>query len=207
MTEQKFYICEHCGNLIGMVHDAGVPMMCCGQRMKKLEAGVVEASHEKHIPVVSVNGKTVTVTVGAVEHPMTAEHSILWVYLQTDKGGQRKRLEVGAAPTVTFALADEKPIAVYAYCNLHGLWMAEVEEPKVCDLKPVNPKSAQNYQICNCNKVSYFDILDAVQKHDKLEALMDVFEDVKNTTHCTTGCGGCYDRVIQAISEIMNGQN
>lgn len=207
MTEQKFYICEHCGNLIGMVHDAGVPMMCCGQRMKKLEAGVVEASHEKHIPVVEVNGKTVTVTVGAVEHPMTAEHSILWVYLQTDKGGQRKRLEVGEAPTVTFALADEKPLAAYAYCNLHGLWMAEVEEKLVCDLKPVNAKSAENYQICNCNKVSYFDILDAVQKHDKLEALMDVFEDVKNTTHCTTGCGGCYDRVLQAISEIMNGQH
>ncbi len=205
--DNKFYICEHCGNLVGMIRDTGVPMICCGQKMTRLEAGVVEASHEKHIPVVNVNGKTVTVTVGSVEHPMTAEHSILWVYLQTDKGGQRKCLEVGAAPTVTFALTDEAPVAVYAYCNLHGLWKAEVEEPKVCDLKPVNPKSVQNYQICNCNKVSYFDILDAVQKHDKLEALMDVFEDVKNTTRCTTGCGGCYDRVVQAISEIMNGQH
>ena len=125
-TNNKFYICEHCGNLIGMINDAGVPMMCCGQKMTKLEAGVVEASHEKHIPVVSVDGDTVKVKIGSVEHPMVEEHSILWVYLQTDKGGQRKCLEVGKAPEVSFALCDEKPVAVFAYCNLHGLWKAEV---------------------------------------------------------------------------------
>ena len=101
-------------------------MKCCGQNMTKLEPGTVEASHEKHIPVVSVDGSTVTVTVGSVEHPMVAEHSILWVYLQTDKGGQRKCLEVGKAPVVTFALADEKPVSVYAYCNLHGLWKTDI---------------------------------------------------------------------------------
>ena len=126
MNNQKFYICEHCGNLIGMIHDAGVPMMCCGKKMTKLEAGVVEASHEKHIPVVKVDGNIVHVEVGSVEHPMLDVHSILWVYLQTDKGGQRKNLEVGKAPVVSFALADEKPIAVYAYCNLHGLWKADI---------------------------------------------------------------------------------
>ena len=126
MSNQKFYICEHCGNLIGMIHDAGVPMMCCGQKMKKLEPGVVEASHEKHIPVVKVDGNIVNVEIGSVEHPMIEAHSILWVYLQTDKGGQRKNLEVGKAPKVSFALADEKPLAVYAYCNLHGLWKADI---------------------------------------------------------------------------------
>ena len=126
MNNQKFYICEHCGNLIGMIHDAGVPMMCCGKKMTKLEAGVVEASHEKHIPVVKVDGNIVHVEVGSVEHPMLDVHSILWVYLQTDKGGQRKNLEVGKAPAISFALADEKPIAVYAYCNLHGLWKADI---------------------------------------------------------------------------------
>ena len=125
-NNNKFYVCEHCGNLIGMIHDGGVPMMCCGQKMTKIEAGVVEASREKHIPVVSVDGDTVTVTVGSVEHPMTAEHSILWVYLQTDKGGHRKLLHPDDAPTLTFALYDETPIAAYAYCNLHGLWMAEI---------------------------------------------------------------------------------
>ena len=126
MCETKFYICEHCGNIVGMIHSAGVPLMCCGQKMTKLEAGVVEASHEKHIPVVTVEGNTVRVNVGSVTHPMSEEHHIAWVYLQTNRGGQRKCLDVTGAPEVTFALADETPVAVYAYCNLHGLWMAEI---------------------------------------------------------------------------------
>ena len=100
--------------------------MCCGQKMTKLEPGGVEASHEKHIPVVTVKDNIVTVTIGSVEHPMVEEHHIVWVYLQTDRGGQRKCLEVGKEPTVTFALADEKPVAAYAYCNIHGLWKKEI---------------------------------------------------------------------------------
>ena len=126
MKETKFYICEHCGNIVGMIHDSGVNPVCCGQKMTHLEAGVVEASREKHIPVVTCEGNTVRVTVGSVAHPMTEEHSIEWVYLQTDRGGQRKNLLPGEAPELTFALADEKPVAVYAYCNLHGLWKAEI---------------------------------------------------------------------------------
>ena len=127
MCETKFYVCETCGNLGGMINASGVSMMCCGKKMSVLEAGVVEASKEKHIPVASVNGNTVTVTVGSVEHPMTEEHLINWVYLQTDKGGQRKCLSAGSAPSVIFALTEnEKPIAVYAYCNLHGLWKADI---------------------------------------------------------------------------------
>lgn len=126
MCETRFFVCEHCGNLIGMIHDAGVPMMCCGQKMTKLKPGTVEASVEKHLPVVEVKKDAVVVTVGSVSHPMTEEHSIVWVYLQTDRGGQRKCLKVGADPIVTFALADEKPLAVYAYCNLHGLWKTEI---------------------------------------------------------------------------------
>ncbi len=122
----KFYICDHCGNLIEKINDSGVPLMCCGQKMTKLEPGTVDASYEKHIPVVKVEQNVVKVFVGSVEHPMIAEHSILWVYLQTDKGGHRKCLEVGKAPEVSFSLLDEKPIAVYAYCNLHGLWKSEV---------------------------------------------------------------------------------
>ncbi len=124
--ETKFVICEHCGNLVGVINDSGAPMVCCGEKMKRLVPGVVEASHEKHIPVVDVVGNTVKVTVGSVLHPMAEEHSILWVYLETDKGGQRKTLEVGAAPEVTFVLGEEKPVAVYAYCNLHGLWKADI---------------------------------------------------------------------------------
>ena len=124
--ENKFFICEKCGNIIGMIEPSGVPVVCCGQKMTKLEAGVVEASREKHIPVVLLDSNTVKVTVGSVEHPMTAEHYISWIYLETDEGGQRKVLKPDDKPEVTFALADEKPIAVYAYCNLHGLWKAEI---------------------------------------------------------------------------------
>ena len=126
MKETKFYVCEECGNIVGLIHDSGAPLSCCGQRMKKLEAGTVEASREKHIPVVKVEGNTVKVSVGSVAHPMAEEHHIAWVYLLTDKGGQRKNLEVASAPEVTFALADEKPVAVYAYCNLHGLWKVDI---------------------------------------------------------------------------------
>ncbi len=201
----KFYICEHCGNLIGMIHDAGVPMMCCGQKMTGLQPGVMEASEEKHIPVFDVNGNTVTVSVGSVEHPMTESHSILWVYLETNKGGQRKKLEVGKSPVVTFALSDEKPLAVYAYCNLHGLWMAEVTETLVCDLKPLDPKSNENYVVCKCNNVTFFDILNEIHNQTNATELLDIFEKVKNTTHCSSGCGGCYDKVIAIISEAMSG--
>ena len=110
-----------------MINDAGVPMMCCGRKMTKLEPGTIEASVEKHLPVVTVEGSIVKVEIGSVAHPMTEEHSILWVYLQTNQGGQRKCLPVGGAPVVSFALADETPIAVYAYCNLHGLWKTDVK--------------------------------------------------------------------------------
>ena len=126
MAKNKFYICEKCGNIVEMIYDSGVNPHCCGQKMTKLEAGTVEASREKHIPVVSVNGNEIKVAVGSVEHPMAEEHSILWVYLETDKGAHRIDLEVGKEPRAVFALKDEKPIAVYAYCNLHGLWKKEI---------------------------------------------------------------------------------
>ena len=127
MSEMKFYLCEHCGNIIGKIHDAGVPVVCCGQKMTQLIPGTVEASAEKHIPVPSVNGSVVKVAVGSVSHPMIEAHYISWIYLQTTVGGQRKNLVPGAAPEVTFALAEgETPVAVYAYCNLHGLWKADI---------------------------------------------------------------------------------
>lgn len=126
MCDNKFYICEKCGNLISMIHASGVNPVCCGQKMTKLEAGVVDASREKHIPVVKVEDGKVTAIVGSVIHPMSTEHNIAWIYLETDKGGQRKCLKPDEEPRAVFALADEKPIAVYAYCNLHGLWKTEI---------------------------------------------------------------------------------
>ena len=123
--EQKFYICSHCGNIIAKVKDVGVPVMCCGQKMTEIIPGTTEASQEKHIPVYQVEGNIVTVRVGAVDHPMTAEHLIEWVSLQTKQGNQRKLLSAGQEPVVRFALCEGDEVeAVYAYCNLHGLWKA-----------------------------------------------------------------------------------
>jgi len=123
--EQKFYICEHCGNIITMVKSSGVPVVCCGQKMTELVPGTTDASLEKHVPVWKVEGNIVTVTVGSVEHPMLPEHYIQWVSLQTKQGNQRKALNPGDAPTVQFALCEGDEVeAVYEYCNLHGLWKA-----------------------------------------------------------------------------------
>ena len=123
--EQKFYICEHCGNIVTKVKDAGVPVMCCGQKMKELIPGTTEAATEKHIPVYSVEGNLVKVQVGSVAHPMLPEHYIEWVFLQTAQGTQCKKLKPDEAPQASFALCEGDTVeAVYAYCNLHGLWKA-----------------------------------------------------------------------------------
>lgn len=123
--EQKFFICEHCGNIVAAVKMSGVPIVCCGENMKELIPGTTDAAVEKHVPVYSVDGSIVTVTVGAVEHPMTEAHYIEWISLQSRTGNQRKALKPGEAPKACFALCEGDAVeAVYAYCNLHGLWKA-----------------------------------------------------------------------------------
>ena len=126
MKNIKFYICPTCGNIIEMVHDSGVTPVCCGKKMTDLIPNTVEASGEKHIPVVTVKDNIVTVNVGSAEHPMQDAHHIEWVQLVTDHGSQRKHLKPSEAPNVIFQLAGDKPLAVYAYCNLHGLWKTEL---------------------------------------------------------------------------------
>ena len=126
MKKAKFYICRTCGNLVGMINASGVPMMCCGKPMEALEPNTVEASGEKHLPAVTVEDGAVHVVIGSIEHPMVDEHFIDWVYLLTESGGQRITLKPGQEPKVTFLLGKEKPLAVFAYCNLHGLWMTEL---------------------------------------------------------------------------------
>ena len=122
----KFYVCEHCGNIIQFVKESGVPVMCCGQKMKELVPGVSDGALEKHVPAVKVEGNKVIVEVGSVEHPMLDVHYIEWIYVETENGGQRKALNPGDAPYAEFHLGDEKAVAVYAYCNLHGLWAVEL---------------------------------------------------------------------------------
>ena len=122
----KFFVCEHCGNLVGMIFASGVNMVCCGDDMTELVPNTVDAAVEKHLPVVSQTGDVVMVEVGSTPHPMTEEHYIQWIYLETKKGGQRKNLNPGEEPKAMFTLNDDELVAVYAYCNLHGLWKTEV---------------------------------------------------------------------------------
>lgn len=125
--EQKFFICEHCGNLVGMIEASGVPLVCCGTNMKELVANTSDGATEKHVPVCEVKDGKVYVQVGSVAHPMTEEHYIMWVYLRTNLGGQRKALAPGQEPKVVFALTEgEEPLEVFEYCNLHGLWKKEL---------------------------------------------------------------------------------
>lgn len=123
---QKFLICKHCGNIVAAVKESGVPIVCCGEKMSEIIPGEIEASLEKHIPEFKVEGNKVYVTVGSVEHPMAPEHYIEWVSIQTKQGNQRKQLQPGQEPKVCFSICDcDEVEAVYAYCNLHGLWVAK----------------------------------------------------------------------------------
>lgn len=121
--ELKFYVCKHCGNIITYINNAGVPVVCCGEKMQEIVPGAVEASHEKHIPVIEKNGNDVLVKIGAVPHPMQPEHYIEWIVLQTKEGCQIKHLTPNDKPEAKFAVAsNDEVIGAFDYCNIHGLW-------------------------------------------------------------------------------------
>lgn len=124
--KMKFYRCSHCGQIIAVVKETGAPLVCCGDKMLEIVPGTTDAAVEKHVPVFEIVGNKVIVTVGSVEHPMTEEHFIEWVSLQTKFGNQRKCLKPGMEPKVCFSICDEDEVeTVMAYCNLHSLWKAE----------------------------------------------------------------------------------
>lgn len=121
----KFYKCEHCGQIVAIVKGTGVPVICCGEAMKEIVPGTSDGAVEKHVPVYEVKDGKVIVTVGSVEHPMLEEHFIEWIALETKQGNQRKALKPGDAPKACFAICEgDEVVAVYEYCNLHGLWKA-----------------------------------------------------------------------------------
>ena len=123
---KKFLRCEHCGNMVGVLNDSGVPMICCGEPMKELVPNTTDAANEKHVPVVTVEGDVLKAVVGSVEHPMEEAHYIQFIFVETDKGGHRRALKPGEKPEAEFNLHGEKPVAAYEYCNLHGLWKKEL---------------------------------------------------------------------------------
>lgn len=126
--ELKFYRCEHCGNIVAMVKDSGVRVVCCGDEMKELVANTTDGAHEKHVPVCEIRDNMIRVRVGEDDHPMEPDHYIQWIAVQTSGGNQRKCLKAGDAPEACFALCEGDVVeAVYEYCNLHGLWKADVK--------------------------------------------------------------------------------
>ena len=123
----QFYRCNHCGNIAVKVVDSGVPLVCCGEEMELLLPDTQDAALEKHVPDVTVDGRTVKVQIGSVEHPMIDVHYIQFVCLLTDKGYQIHPLTSDDEPRCEFALPEgEIAKAVYEYCNVHGLWKKEL---------------------------------------------------------------------------------
>lgn len=117
----KFYKCRHCGNVIEKVVDSRVPVICCGETMEELIPNTVDASQEKHVPVVTkLDDCSIKVEVGSVPHPMLPEHHIAFIYVETENGGIR--VDLKEKPEAVICTCSSKPIAVYEYCNLHGLW-------------------------------------------------------------------------------------
>ena len=125
----KLLKCPICGNVVEMVEDHGVPLMCCGKPMVEVKAGEVDAAVEKHVPVVKVEGDYLVATVGEVLHPMTPEHLISNIWVEFSDGSAMKvTLTPEDKPEARFNIAGKKGKAtVYEYCNLPGLWKAEVE--------------------------------------------------------------------------------
>lgn len=133
----QFLKCESCGKIVAELVPGNPQTICCDQPMTELIPNSVDAAQEKHVPVVTADGSAVTVTVGSVEHPMLEEHHIAWIILETNQGYTKKDLNPGDKPCAVFALAEgEVPVAAYEYCNLHGLWKAEIAEEEEGDQGP-----------------------------------------------------------------------
>lgn len=123
--EIKFYRCNHCGNVIVKLVDSKVPVVCCGEKMQELKVNTVDASLEKHVPVVThLENSLIKVEVGSTPHPMSPEHYIAFIFVETENGGSYALLK--DRPEAVFCVGADKPVAVYEYCNLHGLWKAEL---------------------------------------------------------------------------------
>lgn len=123
----KLYKCRHCGNIAAMLQDSGVNPVCCGEPMLLLKPNTTDAAVEKHVPVVTIKGNVVEARIGSAVHPMTKEHHIAFIILETDKGMHIRHLEISDVPKAEFTLSQgETAVAAYEYCNLHSFWKAEI---------------------------------------------------------------------------------
>lgn len=126
MTETKqVYKCPICGNIVEVLHSGAGELVCCGQPMMLQKENTVDASLEKHVPVITKTATGYLVKIGSEIHPMTLEHHIEWIELIASERVYRKELSVGDAPEVEFCVEGEGVVA-RAYCNLHGLWSKQI---------------------------------------------------------------------------------
>lgn len=124
----KFYKCEVCGNIVCKIEDSGMPLTCCGKQMKELRPGSTDGSLDHHLPDFNINNNTVCVRVGRISHPMEKIHHIEFIVIETNNGFHLKKLNVTDEPVTCFKLCeDESLIAIYALCNLHGIFVTELE--------------------------------------------------------------------------------
>ena len=140
----KIYKCPHCGNTAVLLDEKGPKLHCCGEEMQLLEAGVTDGAVEKHVPFVKrKEGGKVKIRVGEVDHPMTTEHHISWILLETQLGFQFAKLSADGKPKAKFKMRKkDTPIAAYEYCNLHGLWKRDIDDSIVIEPKEDKEKKA-----------------------------------------------------------------
>lgn len=140
MMKAHFFKCRHCGNVVMKFVDSGIVPHCCGSEMEELKPQMQESGREKHLPVASyaesddvrATGETsgespirctdMIVRVGSTPHPMTTEHYIEFIFLETLEGGQMVKIGPTGHPEARFCICNCTPVAAYAYCNIHGLW-------------------------------------------------------------------------------------
>ncbi|MCQ2118156.1 MAG: desulfoferrodoxin [Bacteroidales bacterium] len=127
----KFFLCSTCGNVVVKVVDSGVTPVCCGNPMRELIPDTVGGVYEKHLPVVEfLDEHTIKAKVGSTPHPMMIEHHIVFIYLETRNGGQIHYLKPEEKAEAVFTICNDEPVAVYEFCNLHGLWKTEIHQAR-----------------------------------------------------------------------------
>lgn len=117
------YRCEHCGNIVEVLHTGGGALICCGEEMKLLEGKTAESSTEKHVPFIEETSNGYKVKIGENNaHPMVEEHYIEWIELIVDDKSYIEFLKPGAKPEAEFCIAKGNSVKAIEYCSVHGLW-------------------------------------------------------------------------------------
>lgn len=122
---RRFYKCNTCGNFVGLIHSGGGELVCCGNPMEEVKPNTVDASKEKHVPVITRDGNEITVTIGSVLHPMEEKHYIQWIAVAAGDLTIRKDLKPGDKPELKVTLDVPGKVSAYELCNIHGLWLAD----------------------------------------------------------------------------------